>query len=81
MFFMNYPELTGAMAIVVGIIALWDLVWKGIGMWKSARNNQVAWFVFILILNTAGLLPIIYMLWFQKKQVQVKKEQKKKKRR
>ena len=48
------------------LLALWDGVWKVIGMWKSARNNQVAWFVCIAIFNTAGILPIIYLAFCQK---------------
>ena len=48
------------------LLALWDGVWKAIGMWKSARNNQLAWFVCIVIFNTAGILPIIYLVWCQK---------------
>jgi len=47
-------------------LLIWDGVWKGIGMWKSGRNNQLAWFICILIFNTAGILPIIYLAFFQK---------------
>ena len=49
------------------ILMIWEGVWKGIGLWKSGRNNQLAWFVCILIFNTIGILPIIYLLAFQKK--------------
>ena len=48
------------------LLALWDGVWKVIGMWKSARNNQLAWFICLAIFNTLGLLPIIYIVWCQK---------------
>ena len=48
-------------------IMIWELIWKGIGLWKSARNGQMIWFFFILIVNSAGILPIIYILSFQKK--------------
>lgn len=48
-------------------LAVWELVWKGVAMWKSARNNQLYWYVAILLLNTAGILPIVYIEWFQKK--------------
>jgi hypothetical protein len=51
--------------ILIGL-ALWDGVWKVIAMWKSGRNNQLAWFICIAIFNTVGLLPIIYLLWGQK---------------
>jgi hypothetical protein len=51
---------------VLILIALWDGVWKVIGMWKSARNNQLAWFICLAIFNTVGLLPIVYLLWCQR---------------
>jgi hypothetical protein len=35
-------------------------------MWKSARHNQLAWFICLAIFNTAGILPILYILCFQK---------------
>ena len=49
------------------ILVVWDLVWKGIALWKCGRSNQLPWFVAILIVNSAGILPIIYLLFFQKK--------------
>ena len=48
-------------------LSMWTLVWTGIALWKSARNNQIRWFLIMLILNTAGILEIIYIIWFQKK--------------
>jgi len=52
---------------VIVVIVVWEVIWKGIAMWKSARNNQIRWFIAILLLNTAGILPIVYIQWFQKK--------------
>ena len=51
------------------IIALtvWSMIWKGIALWKSGRNNQIVWFIVMFILNTAGILPILYLIFFQKK--------------
>lgn len=59
--------LTPGMIFALVIIGVWELIWKGIALWKCGRNNQLAWFVFILILNTVGILPIIYIAFFQKK--------------
>jgi hypothetical protein len=42
------------------------LTWKIFALLKAAKNNHLAWFVFILLFNTAGILPIIYIL-MQKK--------------
>ena len=51
--------------IAIILLALWDGVWKLIALWKSARHNQLAWFVCLAIFNTAGILPILYILCFQ----------------
>jgi hypothetical protein len=52
--------------IVIVLLVIWDGVWKLIAMWKSARHNQLAWFICLAIFNTAGILPILYILLFQK---------------
>lgn len=49
-------------------LILWSVIWKGIALWRSAQNRQTAWFVALLIINTAGILEIIYLLFFAKKQ-------------
>ena len=48
--------------VVVGLLAIWELVWKGFALWKAAKNNHAVWFVCIIIFNTVGILPIIYIL-------------------
>lgn len=49
------------------LLILWSLFWKGIALWRAGRNNQLGWFIFMLILNTAGLLEILYLAFFQRK--------------
>lgn len=51
--------------IVIVLLAIWDGVWKLIALWKSARHNQLAWFVCLAIFNTIGILPILYIFLFQ----------------
>jgi hypothetical protein len=41
------------------ILGIWEMVWKIIAMWRSARNNHL---ICIAIINTAGILPIVYLL-------------------
>ena len=48
-------------------LVIWDAVWKVIALWKAGRNNQLGWFISVLIFNTVGILPIIYIFFFQKK--------------
>lgn len=49
------------------ILAVWDLTWKAIGMWKAAQNKELVWFICIAIFNTIGILPIIYILLNKKR--------------
>ncbi len=48
------------------ILVVWELIWKGIALWKAAREDQKYWFIAILILNTVGILPILYIFVFKK---------------
>jgi methionyl-tRNA synthetase len=54
-------------AWLLGILIAWSLIWKGIALWHSARNNQTVWYVAMLILNTVGILEIVYLLFFRPK--------------
>jgi len=46
---------------LLAILVLWSVIWKGIALWKSARNESKIWFVILLIVNTVGILEIIYI--------------------
>lgn len=42
-------------------LIVWSLVWKGFALWKAGKNNSPIWFVILLVINTLGLLEIIYL--------------------
>lgn len=44
------------------LAALWELAWKGVALWKAAQAGDKAWYVIMLVLNTLGILPILYIL-------------------
>lgn len=48
-------------------VAIWTIPWKGVALWKSARNGSKPWFIALLIINTVGILEIIYIFCFSKK--------------
>ncbi|WP_394339083.1 MULTISPECIES: DUF5652 family protein [unclassified Methanosarcina] len=54
------------LSVLILILVLWEFFWKGIALWKAARESQRYWFIAILILNTAGILPILYIFLFKK---------------
>ncbi len=56
------PELVTIIVVAAILVALWDGVWKLIAMWKSARRNQLGWFICLAVFNTLGILPILYLL-------------------
>ncbi|MFH1376005.1 MAG: DUF5652 family protein [Candidatus Woesearchaeota archaeon] len=58
---------TAGFWVLLMLISVWGLIWKGLALWASARNKSTAWFVVLLIFNTAGILPIIYLGFFNKK--------------
>ena len=62
----HFPVWLSVLIPILILLTIWDGVWKAIGMWKSARNNQLPWFICIAIFNTVGILPIIYVVWGQK---------------
>ncbi|MFA5792819.1 MAG: DUF5652 family protein [Candidatus Gracilibacteria bacterium] len=64
------PEQMGfASWIIFGFFALitWSFIWKGWALWRSARLNQKGWFVALLLLNTLGILEILYIFVISKK--------------
>ncbi|MDD3926905.1 MAG: DUF5652 family protein [bacterium] len=53
------------------VFLIWSLIWKGLALWHSARRGQLAWYIALLILNTVGLLEIIYLAFFRRKRPEV----------
>ena len=70
--FAHYYTTHPWLAVLFGILAIWAIIWKGIALWKAARNGSKVWYVFLLILNTAGILEIIYIFFFSRKTDSVK---------
>lgn len=52
---------------IILIAGLWTLPWKGMALWKSAQKSELWWFIALLLINTLGLLEILYLFIFSKK--------------
>lgn len=48
------------------LVLLWVLPWKGVALWKAARNRHKRWFIALFLLNTLAILEIIYIFYFSK---------------
>ena len=53
--------------LIIPLLIAWEMVWKGIALWRAGKNAHLAWFICIFIFNTLGILPIIYIFGFSKK--------------
>ena len=56
------------------LLSIWSLIWKGFALWKAGRSNQKNWFIALLILNTFGILEIVYIFYFQRREGEKIKE-------
>jgi hypothetical protein len=45
----------------------WTLVWKGLALYRAGANRSVAWFVVLLLVNTLGIVEILYLFVFSKR--------------
>lgn len=54
--------------LLITVLVVWELIWKAIALYKAWKKGDKLRFVLIFILNTCGLLPMIYIfLWDRKK--------------
>lgn len=63
----HLQETLAPLMPVIIILIIWEAIWKLIAMWKAGRNNHLAWFICIALINTVGILPIVYILMHRKK--------------
>ena len=84
---MNYGNFFGGSMFGAGMfgaglgvfllpILIWGIFWKGWALWRAAKNNSRVWFVVLLILNTLGILDILYIFVFGKEKAAPKKTKK-----
>lgn len=47
------------------VVALWSVVWKGFALYRAGSLRDKGWFVALFLINTAGILEILYLTIFQ----------------
>jgi hypothetical protein len=60
LFFIGFGILAAIIAIVVVIL-------KGYSLWYAARRGEKWWFIALLVINTVGILELIYLIFVVKK--------------
>jgi len=50
------------------VLIIWSFVWKALALYRAGFNRSPVWFVVLLVLNTVGILDILYLfIWGKKK--------------
>lgn len=56
----------GVATWLITVILIWSLAWKLLALWKSARKTHLIWFIVLGVVNTVGILEILYIFVFSK---------------
>ncbi|OGM09815.1 hypothetical protein A2W13_01375 [Candidatus Woesebacteria bacterium RBG_16_36_11] len=62
---MQYNDFLSRIPMITFWIILFiflDLFLRGMALWRAAKRSQKWWFVALLIINSVGILPTIYLL-------------------
>ncbi len=51
----------GWLVAVIVVLGIWEAVWKGIALWRAGVDRNLLWFVLMFVLNTLGILEIVYI--------------------
>ena len=66
----GYPsgmDFFGAMfSPIMILLIVWTLYWKYKSLWLAAKKDSKGWFIALLIINTVGILEILYIYVFSK---------------
>lgn len=57
--------------LILLVLVVWSLAWKGVALWKAARRGEKNWFIALLVINTLGILEILYLYIFSKEKSNV----------
>lgn len=62
------PDITAILSRpeVYIIFLTWSLIWKGLALWQSASRRHLAWFIILLVVNTMGILEILYIFYLNR---------------
>lgn len=64
---MNEFFMTTLGMVVLGVLIAWGVVWKGFALYRAGKQSQPGWFVALFLINTLGILEILYLAFFSKR--------------
>ncbi len=58
--------LIGLGGLLLAAFVAWSIFWKGLALWRAAQRKELYWFIALLLVNTLGVLEILYIYVFSK---------------
>jgi hypothetical protein len=56
----------GSLSLWFILVLVWSLFWKGFALWYAAKRHEQWWFIALLVINTMGILEIVYIFFVAK---------------
>jgi methionyl-tRNA synthetase len=63
----HMPIMAGILAPFIFLLVALAIALKGYALWHAAKRSEKWWFIALLVINTAGILELIYIIFFLKK--------------
>lgn len=57
--------------IWLAVVFAWSIFWKGTALWRASEEDQRNWFIALLLINTVGILDLVYLFYFSKKKLTI----------
>ncbi len=76
---MNFiSPFPGINPFLIMALLIWSMLWKSLALWRAVKGNQRYWFVGLLLINSFGILEIIYLFRFAKNKLTIQEIKEKK---
>ncbi|MFF1634184.1 DUF5652 family protein [Leifsonia sp. NPDC058248] len=56
----HHGPTPAARGMIIAAVA-WTIAWKGVSLWRAAKDDSKPWFVALLVTNTLGVLDAVYL--------------------
>jgi len=60
-------ELCPALQAFIFLAVILEITLKGFALWRAAQRGEKGWFVALMVINTVGIFPLVYLLVTGKK--------------
>lgn len=64
---MHLPYMLGIFAPIIFALTIAVIALKGYALWHAAKRDEKWWFIALLVIQTAGILELVYIIFFLKK--------------